>query len=632
MLNQEPIKQEESEKIRLLIYQIQLIIRQSTQLREKFKAKLSLINPMYRNSAHNLIDYISLRQFDIRELQKNLSELGLSSLGRCESHVRDSLQKVLKILHLIQDTEILQCDDNLLTSTQSKLLLENFTENLLGKTPETREVRIMVTLPDEAAENPELVRSMFLAGMNVARINCSHGSPEVWQKMIQHLRQVTHNLGKKCAIMMDLGGPKLRTGYLARAQSILKVSPRKNESGIITSPARLALASTDQLIQEHDLPVVKCEAADLARVNVGDKIHFTDLQHKKRVLKIKEKTAEGFIGELNKTTYLAQSTELILKKKKSKNLIIKPLEIFAKPLPIILRVGDVLRLQKSAILGKNAQTDEQGNVVYPAEIACQMPEIFDFAKSGEIVRFDDGKIEGIIQKVDTEYLDITITLAEENGSKLSFEKAINFPQTNFLMTALTAKDREDLEFVVQNADMVALSFVHQAQDINQLIQAIQARSVSPPGIVVKIETQQAFQNLPDILLAAMQHTSPIGVMIARGDLAVEIGWVRLAEVQEEILWVCEAAHIPVIWATQVLENLAKKGVPSRAEITDAAMSQRAECVMLNKGPFILKAIKTLNDILNAMQAHQRKKTAKLRRLSVSTLQNNEENALLKKQK
>jgi pyruvate kinase len=76
----------------------------------------------------------------------------------------------------------------------------------------------------------------------------------------------------------------------------------------------------------------------------------------------------------------------------------------------------------------------------------------------------------------------------------------------------------------------------------------------------------------------------------------------------------EAAHLPVIWATQVLEGLAKSGKPSRAEITDAAMGERAECVMLNKGPHIIEAIQTLDDILLRMQGHQQKKSALLRRL------------------
>jgi pyruvate kinase len=106
-------------------------------------------------------------------------------------------------------------------------------------------------------------------------------------------------------------------------------------------------------------------------------------------------------------------------------------------------------------------------------------------------------------------------------------------------------------------------------------------------------------------------------MIARGDLAVECGFERLAEAQEEILWICEAAHIPTIWATQVLENLAKEGIPSRAEITDAAMGHRAECVMLNKGPYVARAVAVLDDILSRMQAHQAKKRAMLRHLRVA---------------
>jgi pyruvate kinase len=100
----------------------------------------------------------------------------------------------------------------------------------------------------------------------------------------------------------------------------------------------------------------------------------------------------------------------------------------------------------------------------------------------------------------------------------------------------------------------------------------------------------------------------------------------MAEVQEEMLWVCEAAHMPVIWATQVLESLAKKGLPSRAEITDAAMGERAECVMLNKGPHIVDAVKALDNILRRMQEHQTKKSSRLRRLRLS-LMNEPENSV-----
>ena len=134
--------------------------------------------------------------------------------------------------------------------------------------------------------------------------------------------------------------------------------------------------------------------------------------------------------------------------------------------------------------------------------------------------------------------------------------------------------------------------------------------------MLKIETRIAFENLPRLLLTGLRFP-PIGVMVARGDLAVEIGYERLAEVQEEILWLSEAAHVPVIWATQVLETLAQTGIPSRSEVTDAAMGERAECVMLNKGPHVVEAVRFLADVLPRMQLHQQKKRAMLRRLSVS---------------
>ena len=120
----------------------------------------------------------------------------------------------------------------------------------------------------------------------------------------------------------------------------------------------------------------------------------------------------------------------------------------------------------------------------------------------------------------------------------------------------------------------------------------------------------AVKNLPEIILGTIGRHS-LGIMIARGDLAVELGSARLAEIQEELLWLCEAAHVPVIWAKQVLESIAKKGTKSRAEFTDAAMAVRAECVMLNKGPYILDALEALLNVMTRMEEHQHKKFPRL---------------------
>jgi len=192
---------------------------------------------------------------------------------------------------------------------------------------------------------------------------------------------------------------------------------------------------------------------------------------------------------------------------------------------------------------------------------------------------------------------------------------LNFPDTDLGVSPLTAKDLSDLDFVCRHANMVGYSFVETAADIGLLQTELAKRRVDCDrlGLVAKIETPRAVRNLPDLIVRAAGR-QPFAVMIARGDLAVEIGFERLAEMQEEILWLCEAAHIPVIWATQVLESLIKTGMPSRGDMTDAAMAGRAECVMLNKGPNVGAAIGALDRLMRRMAEHQFKKTPRLRAL------------------
>jgi len=204
----------------------------------------------------------------------------------------------------------------------------------------------------------------------------------------------------------------------------------------------------------------------------------------------------------------------------------------------------------------------------------------------------------------------------KDGGRLGAEKGINFPDTDLEQPCLGPDDVAALEAVAGVVDMVALSFVRSPADVALLREHLVRLGVPDIGVVLKVENRAAFESLPRLLLAALQ-SRPVGVMVARGDLGVELGFERLSEVQEEILWLCEAAHVPVIWATQVLEGLAKTGSPTRAEVTDAAMSGRAECVMLNKGPHIVQAVEFLSGVLERMDAHQLKKTAMLRRLSVS---------------
>jgi pyruvate kinase len=253
------------------------------------------------------------------------------------------------------------------------------------------------------------------------------------------------------------------------------------------------------------------------------------------------------------------------------------------------------------------------------QASCTIPEVLKQLKIGTIVWIDDGRIGACVESITSEGVWLKITHARLKGEKLLPEKGINFPDTELHLSSLTEKDQQDLDFITTHANQVNIigySYVQTPADIQLLQQELAVRlpENSPrPAIVAKIETPLAVSNLPELIIQAAGK-QPFGIMIARGDLALEIGYQRLAEIQEEILWLCEAAHIPVIWATQVLENLVKHGMPSRAEITDAAMSERAECVMLNKGDYIIEAVAILDDVLTRMQAHQVKKTPQLRAL------------------
>jgi pyruvate kinase len=283
---------------------------------------------------------------------------------------------------------------------------------------------------------------------------------------------------------------------------------------------------------------------------------------------------------------------------------------------ISLACGDLLIVTRDLKPGRPATRDRAGQVLTPAVIGCTIPNAFDDVRSGESIWFDDGRIGGVVEKVESTRVLVRITQARLRGEKLRANKGINLPESNLRLAALSPKDLEDLSFVAQHADVVELSFANSATDVEMLQQHLARFGSRQPAIVLKIETRRGFENLPDMLLTAMRAPC-CGVMIARGDLAVECGFERLAEVQEEILWICEAAHLPVIWATQVLETLAKEGMPSRAEITDAAMGDRAECVMLNKGPHVVSAVRALDDILRRMQTHQAKKRAMLRELRLA---------------
>ena len=569
----------------------------------------------YRASARNLAHYLALRHIDRRPLQEKLARIGASSLGRSESNVLANVHKVLGILHRLTGQPWQpHSQDEPAGIQSSRKLLERHTTELLGAPPPARAVRIMVTLPSEAARNFAPVRQLVNSGMDIARINCAHDGPGEWKAMAAHVRRAAKALGRPVRILMDLGGPKLRTGPIEPGPTVLKLRPRRDVLGQILAPACVGLRPAGATAPVAGASInFGVEPEWLARLNAGNYVDFTDARGAKRSLLVVQRDSDGVLAECAKTAYLVPETRLKRRGKGHGRWTTSLADLPSQPGYLFLERGGFLRLTRDGI-GRSA-TDETGDEWHRSvpNVACTLPEVFNQVCVGERIWFDDGRIGGVIRRVEQEWLGIEVTQARDRGEKLAGDKGINLPDSQLDLPALTEKDIEDLAIIAKEADLVGLSFVQRGKDVETLRTHLRNLGAPELGIVLKIETRRGFENLPELLFSAMAGKAA-GVMIARGDLAVECGYERLAEVQEEILWAAEAAHMPVIWATQVLETLAKTGLPSRAEITDAAMGERAECVMLNKGPYITDAMRTLDDILRRMQSHQAKKSPLLRAL------------------
>ncbi len=594
--------------------QLEQIISKAEEMELLYETELQSVHPAYRKSARNLVHYLALRSFNLTGLQQDLRYHDLPDLTGIEGHVMRSLNANLNIIRKLLDSTTPSVPKKGISIKQSEKALRRNTGALFGNKPNKRSTRIMVTLPSESAESYPLVSKLLKRGMNSARINCAHDDETRWAAMIENIRRGEKSHNRSCKIMMDLGGPKLRTGAMEPGPQVQRFKPQRDTLGNVIQPAKIWIAPPDIQPPDHEVDAiipVRHEFAD--KMKKGNFITFTDSRGKECRIDIVRKQGQGRWGECSDSVYLTTGTELILHKVREKN---KEKSLVGELLPfeqfITLDTGDRLLLHSSPIPGNPAAYGQNGELLKPAHISCTLPEIFQFVQPGQPVFMDDGRIEGMVQRVNSGEMEILITHASEKGSKLKSDKGINFPETDIVLSGLTSKDLKDLEFVGRHADAVNLSFVNTPQDVKDL-QAKLAGLGSEAGIVLKIETRKGFSNLPGLLLQAMQ-THPIGIMVARGDLAIEAGWENFAYIQEEILRIGQAAHIPVIWATQVLETLSKKGVPTRSEITDAALSQRAECVMLNKGPYIGKTLKTLNKILIKTQKHQKKQSAMLPRL------------------
>jgi pyruvate kinase len=583
---------------------------------------LAEIDPALLEGARNLLHYLAMRQRDLRELQVTLSQRGLSSLGRSESAVLATLQAVRARLQATVRAAGSEATDKLISPkpthwNEAEAQLHEHTRALFGAKPSDRHVYIMATAPSASEADGAWMDSMLSAGMDVLRVNTSHEGVEEWTRIVAALRAASERVGRACRVLVDLPGPKLRTGPIEPGPAVLALKPSRDAHGRVIAPIRVTVAPKGW-IGSTSLgggPTIFVDDAWFEKMKAGDELEVCDARDRQRSLVIRAVHRGHATAEGDRTIYL-QPNAIVRLRRRNKTLR----KGRAGPVPnsearIEVRPGDPLILRADESMGQPAARSASGVVIKPASLSCAVPEALEHIKVGDRVLFDDGKVEAVVEAIAKPEISLRVQRAGRGTAKLGAEKGINLPDTHVALASFGPDDRVGLEFAVQHADIVGLSFLRSADDLAPFLDVLSA-SPRPLGVVLKIETRQGFDALPSLLLRAMRRF-PVGVMIARGDLAVECGFERLAEIQEEILWISEAARVPAIWATQVLDGLAQTGIPSRAEVTDASMAVRAECVMLNKGPFIARAVRVLDDILRRMERHTYMKRQLFRRLEVS---------------
>ena len=289
-------------------------------MEREFGASVAEACPQSRLSAENFLHYLALRKHDLRDLQSRLATLGLSSLGRSESSVLAGVEAVIAILESLAGEPCLDLSRHAASIgfASGPAVLAEQAGHLLGPLPTGRSVRVMVTMPSEAARSYDLVKNLVEAGMDVMRVNCAHDSELEWERMIAHMHQANQDSGKHCKVVMDLAGPKLRTGPIRRGHHVVRWRVGKDARGTVITPARIALVDkhVDKLHDAGSLPSVDAllpaPETLLRAARPGDIVRVEDSRKKKRELTVVEKADHACVCTCEQGAYVVSRAELRL--------------------------------------------------------------------------------------------------------------------------------------------------------------------------------------------------------------------------------------------------------------------------------------------------------------------------------
>ena len=335
--------------------------------------EIALVHPSRRSAARNLVDYLALRQQDISGLQRDLQRHGFSSLGVIQGHVMASIDAVLGVLDTLSEQKRASLNPDLYPTIEGALAaLRTFADETLGHCPRDGSVRIMVTMPSEAAVDPGIIDHLLEQGMSVMRVNCAHDGPDAWSAMIEHLRRAEQKHGRVCRISFDLAGPKLRTGPIAVGPEVRRFKPTRDNLGRVSTPGTIAFGPAS----EDAATLVPLSAHLHQRAKRGDVLRFDDARGRDRELPVDNVGRHSLLCTTDRTVYLTTGTPIELWRgdeclEKGEIGKLPPLES-----SISLKAGDTLIVTRELSPGRPAVVDDDDLVIEPARIGCSLPSVF----------------------------------------------------------------------------------------------------------------------------------------------------------------------------------------------------------------------------------------------------------------
>jgi pyruvate kinase len=562
---------------------------------ERAAPDLGRVSPGHREGARNLIHYLTLREHDLHEVQRELALLGLSSLGRLEPHVVPTLDAVLSTLHHLAETRLAP-EPELSELDASAAKLAAHTTALLGPARGSNPRRTMVTMPRSAADDYGVVRDLLAAGADVARIDCAHEDVERWTKTIAHVRRASAELDRPCKVLCELAGPGLRTGPIAAGPEVVHWTPRHDELGNVVQPARVLLSVRPVQVDRTTTNLV-LEAGLLDGLREGDELTFLDARGRPRTLHVSQRTTGGFVAICRQSAWVLSGTQVCCVREGAE--LVKGVvgRLPAKAQHIRVAPGEELLLSAHTRLGQPEIRGPEGEIVSPARIGCTRPDVFRDARTGQRIIFDEGRIVGVIRDRTEGLLRIEIveTDALHGDAELGGGVRIRLPDTELEPAELTEADRASLDVILRHADLLGVSFVRSCRELELVQQELARRDATTLGLVLEIETRRTLEHLPELLVTALRWPA-VGVLVAHAELRIELGLERLAVAEEELLRTCEAAHVPVIWATEALGRPAERLPRRGTDRLDLATTSRAACVLLSASRLVANTARELDEV------------------------------------